>query len=96
VIGGSTKQDPPYDRVLFFEPGCQYPDPLMAQQPPPAEIADLLKEDRTFAPSETFRSRATIRDEDIYARAERDPEAFWAGFAEELQWFSKCTHVLNW
>ena len=28
-----------------------------------------------------------MRDESVYARAERDPEAFWAGFAEELDWF---------
>src|SRR5262249_27794072 len=70
--------------------------PTMAQQLPPAEIADLLKEDRTFAPSDAFKSHANVRDEDVYARAERDPEAFWAGFADELEWFSKWTHVLNW
>ncbi|HEY7185722.1 MAG TPA: acetyl-coenzyme A synthetase N-terminal domain-containing protein, partial [Vicinamibacterales bacterium] len=68
----------------------------MAQPTPSPEIADLLKEDRTFPPSDTFRSRAAVRDEDVYARAERDPEAFWASFAEELEWFSKWTHVLTW
>src|SRR4029079_12149652 len=68
----------------------------MSQPKPPAEIADLLREDRTFPPSDAFRSKADVRDEDVYARAERDPEAFWAGFAEELEWFSKWTHVLTW
>ena len=68
----------------------------MAQPTPPVEIADLLREDRTFPPSDGFRSKANVRDEDVYARAERDPEAFWAGFAEELEWFSKWTHVLTW
>src|SRR5512138_2571257 len=68
----------------------------MPEQRPPAETADLLKEDRAFPPSDTFRSKANVRDEDIYARADRDPEAFWASFAEELEWFSKWTHVLNW
>jgi acetyl-CoA synthetase len=61
-----------------------------------AEIADLLQEDRTFAPPEGFRAAAHVRDEDVYARAERDPEGFWAGFAEELEWFSRWTRVLEW
>ena len=45
---------------------------------------------------EEFGAQATIDDEDVYARAERDPEAFWAGFAEELEWFSQWTQVLDW
>src|SRR6185436_5859456 len=52
----------------------RYPLSPMAQQPPPAEIADLLKEDRTFAPPEKFRAQAIVRDDSVYARAERDPE----------------------
>ena len=43
-----------------------------------------------------FVAQATISDEDVYARAERDPEAFWAGFAKELEWFSPWTRVLEW
>ena len=60
------------------------------------EIADLLQEDRRFAPSATFREQATINDEDVYARADRDPEAFWAGFAKELEWFSPWSRILEW
>jgi hypothetical protein len=30
------------------------------------------------------------------ARAERDPEGFWAAFASELEWFTPWTKVLEW
>ncbi len=68
----------------------------MADQKAPPEIADLLQEDRTFAPAASFRAQANVRDEDVYTRAARDPEAFWAGFAEELEWFSPWSRVLDW
>jgi acetyl-CoA synthetase len=63
---------------------------------PPTEIADLLQEDRTFPPPEAFRATAHVRDESVYARAERDPEGFWAGFASELEWFTPWSRVLEW
>ena len=62
----------------------------------PAEFADLLREDRTFAPPADFRARAHVRDEDIYATAARDPEAFWASFADELEWSRRWDTVLDW
>ena len=68
----------------------------MADQKVLPEIADLLQEDRTFEPSASFRAHANVRDEEVYARADRDPEAFWAGFAEELEWFSPWSRVLDW
>jgi len=61
-----------------------------------AEFADLLREDRTFAPPPEFQKRAIVRDERIYADAERDPEAFWASFANELEWSKKWDRVLDW
>jgi acetyl-CoA synthetase len=65
-------------------------------QPRTAEFDDLLREDRAFPPSDTFRARATINDDRIYREAERDPEAFWAGFAGELEWSKKWEQVLDW
>ena len=47
----------------------------------------LLEESRTFEPSEEFRREAVANDPDIYERAAADPEAFWAGWAEKLDWF---------
>ncbi len=68
----------------------------MPDQKPPVEIADLLREDRRFPPPPTFAARANIRDEDVYARAARDPEAFWAEFASELEWIAPWRQVLDW
>ena len=61
-----------------------------------AEIADLLQEDRTFAPPAAFRAAAHVREEDVYAEADRDPEGFWARFASELEWSTPWTRVLEW
>jgi acetyl-CoA synthetase len=68
----------------------------MADNTPPAEIADLLQEDRSFPPPSSFRERANVRDEGVYARAEADPEGFWAAFASELEWFTPWKTVLEW
>ena len=68
----------------------------MADPNPPVELSDLLQEDRRFPPSDAFRAAATVNDDDVYARAERDPEAFWASFAKELEWFTPWTQVLEW
>jgi acetyl-CoA synthetase len=68
----------------------------MADKRPPAEIADLLQEDRSFPPSKEFGAQANINDADVYARADKDPEAFWASFASELEWFTPWTKVLEW
>ena len=59
-------------------------------------IEALLHEDRTFPPSEEFRNQANIADPKVYEEAQRDPEAFWAKFAEELHWFRKWDKVLEW
>jgi acetyl-CoA synthetase len=61
-----------------------------------AELDDLLREDRIFAPSDPFRQQANVRDEGVYERADKDPEAFWARFASELEWFTPWTQVLEW
>ena len=57
---------------------------------------DLLREDRTFAPPAAFPRKRTCQDEQIYADAARDPEAFWAKFAGELEWSRPWDTVLDW
>jgi acetyl-CoA synthetase len=61
-----------------------------------AEIEALLKEDRSFAPTDAFRSTAHINDQAIYEKAAADPEAFWANFARELEWIKPWSKVLEW
>ncbi len=60
------------------------------------EIDALLKEERKFEPAPAFAAAAHVRDAGVYARAEEDPEAFWAGFASELEWSEPWTQVLEW
>ena len=59
-------------------------------------IEALLQEDRTFPPSDEFRQQANINDPNVYAEAAKDPEAFWARFAGELDWFQTWDKVLEW
>jgi len=61
-----------------------------------SEISALLQEDRSFPPSDEFRSQANISDPAIYARAAADPEAFWASMASELEWMKPWDTVLKW
>jgi acetyl-CoA synthetase len=60
------------------------------------EIHALQKEDRRFPPPEEFRRSAIVNDPAIYETAARDPEAFWAGFARELEWIRLWDTVLEW
>ena len=59
-------------------------------------IDALLQEDRRFPPPEAFQKQANINDPGIYEEAAKDPEGFWARFAEELHWFKKWDKVLEW
>ena len=68
----------------------------MSDHKPPAELADLLQENRTFAPPPAFRAGAVVNSDEIYARASADPEAFWAALAGELEWFTPWSTVLDW
>ncbi len=61
-----------------------------------APIEALLQEGRTFPPPDEFRQRANINDPGVYEEAERDPEGFWARWAEQLHWFRKWERVLEW
>ncbi len=60
------------------------------------EIAALLKEHRTFPPSDAWRKTANVLDPSIYEQAARDPEAFWASMARELEWMKPWDRVLDW
>ena len=61
-----------------------------------SEIDALLQEHRRFPPSKEWERNATITDAGVYERAARDPEAFWAGLAQELEWIEPWTEVLRW
>ena len=61
-----------------------------------SEIDALLQENRRFPPSDTWRESAHANDPAIYERAAKDPEAFWAAMARELEWMKPWDTVLEW
>ncbi len=71
-----------------------------SENPKSSGIESVLHETRLFPPPEEFAASAHVRGmeeyERLYAEAERDPEAFWAGVADELHWFKRWESVLDW
>jgi acetyl-CoA synthetase len=54
-----------------------------------------------YPPPEEFVRKARVKGMEeyraLYARAEKDPNAFWAEVAEqEIDWFEKWSNVLEW
>jgi acetyl-CoA synthetase len=61
-------------------------------------LSSSLREDRVFAPSAEFVSKAHVKGLDqyeaLYRRSVDDPEGFWGEAAAELDWFAPWTKVL--
>ena len=64
------------------------------------DITSVLHERRLFKPKKEFSRQAHIKSLKEYQRlrkkAEKDPEAFWAGLAKELVWFKPWKKTLDW
>ncbi len=58
-------------------------------------IEALMIEQRTFAPSDTFRAQANLNSESVYAEGE-DYVKFWEDEARHIQWRSPWSQVLDW
>jgi acetyl-CoA synthetase len=68
----------------------------MAEQEDLQHIDALLEELRVIDPPEEFRRNAIVSDPEIYARAEADPEGFWAEQAATLRWSRPWDTVMEW
>ena len=68
----------------------------MAEQEDLQHIDALLEELRVIAPPEEMRHTAVAGDPEIYARAEADPEGFWAEQAGRLRWSRPWDTVMEW
>ena len=66
----------------------------MSQSDQPIEA--LLAEERVFPPPAEYCRSANLTDSAIYERAAKDPEAYWAEAAENLEWIKKWDRVLDW
>ena len=64
--------------------------------PTTTQIDALLQENRHFDPPGALAEAAHVRDAGVYEEAARDPEAFWAKFASELEWSTPWNKVLEW
>ncbi len=58
-------------------------------------LSNLMQENRRFEPPAELAENANVKEE-AYARADADPEAFWAEAAERLDWGQKWDQVLDW
>src|SRR5688500_11601069 len=70
---------------------------ISLQQPRMSTTIDvLLQENRKFAPPESFKRQAHVRDGSEYEKAAADYEAYWAEQARALEWIRPWTTVLEW
>jgi acetyl-CoA synthetase len=64
------------------------------------QIQSVLKEERVFPPPPEFARAAHVSNAEQLAAlrrsADADPEAFWAGIADELHWSTRWQQVLEW
>ncbi|CAN5563012.1 acetate--CoA ligase [soil metagenome] len=60
------------------------------------ELDVLMETERTFPPPPEFAADANISDPGVYERADADPEAWWASWAEKLSWIEPFEEVLDW
>ena len=59
-------------------------------------VESLLEQTWRFHPPDAFKQRAAVHMSAVYEEARRDPEGFWARFAQELHWFRPWDKVLEW
>ncbi len=72
------------------------PLPITDSAAPNAGIEARLVEDRTFAPPPAFVEAANVSDAGVYEKAASDPQAFWAGWADQLEWTTPYQTVCEW
>ena len=61
-----------------------------------SDLDVLLQETRSFPPPEDFRAASLASDDALRAEGARDPEAFWARMAGQLEWMRPWNRVLDW
>jgi acetyl-CoA synthetase len=70
----------------------------MADQKEEKTITSMMAENRVFKPSPEVSKQAYIKSfeeyQKIYKESEKDPEAFWANLATQLDWYKKWDKVL--
>ncbi len=61
------------------------------------KLDSLQRTDRVVHPTSETKTHAYIQDYDMeYRKSIEDPEIFWGGVAQELEWFTPWNKVLDW
>jgi acetyl-CoA synthetase len=64
------------------------------------DFFSILEESKVYKPSDEIKMKSYIRRmedyQELYKRSIEDPEGFWGGLAEQLDWFKKWDKVLEW
>ena len=60
------------------------------------DLEVLLGDEERFPPPPDFAAQANVSDPAVYDEAEQDPQAWWAKWARELDWFEPFESVLEW
>jgi acetyl-CoA synthetase len=63
---------------------------------PDKAIEVLLDEKRNFPPPKQFKKSAHAKSQSVFSSARKNPQAFWAKAAKELEWFKPWKKVLEW
>jgi acetyl-CoA synthetase len=59
------------------------------------DLEELLEQNETFEPPESFKENALWNDPSIYDEAAKDVPKWWAGHAKELHWFKEWDEILD-
>ncbi|RAP37733.1 acetate--CoA ligase [Candidatus Marinamargulisbacteria bacterium SCGC AAA071-K20] len=59
-------------------------------------IESLAKEEKSFTASNTFKRKANSQTQSLYSSAKTDRLSFWDNQAQNLEWFSPYTSILEW
>src|SRR5882762_3664864 len=62
---------------------------------PDKAIEVLLDEKRNFPPPKQFKKSANVKNQSVFNSAGKNPQAYWAKAAKELEWFKPGKKVLE-
>ncbi len=68
----------------------------MHKAPTSKKINSFLNKSKNFPPPKYIQKNSWIKTTEIYKKANKDPESFWAEAAQHLEWFKPWSKILEW
>ena len=70
---------------------------MIMSDPKTSQILEsYLNVKEKFPPPKDLKEKAWVKRTEVYKKARKDPEGFWAEAAKELDWFEPWSEVLKW